>query len=131
MQHSGWLFGCRGGTVSGRPMGRSRAVALVLCGLLTLACGAPSGGSGANNGGGGKLGAGAACTCAGDEAAAGSDTLCGGAMYTACDSSLFLYCVDGVCATLCDAGKCPAGYVCQELPHSNQTYCAPAGGDGG
>jgi hypothetical protein len=104
---------------------RALVIALALGGALGLACGASSGGSTA------RLGAGAACTCAGDDAAAGDDTLCGGAVYTACDSSLSLYCVDGVCATLCDAGKCPSGYVCQDLPHSNQTYCALAGSDGG
>ncbi len=119
------VCGCRGGTVSGPSLRRARVIALALGGAaLGLACGTSSGGSAA------KLGAGAACSCAGDDAAAGTDTLCGGPMYTACDSSLSLYCVDGTCATLCDAGKCPAGYVCQDLPHSNQTYCAPAGGDG-
>lgn len=52
-------------------------------------------------------------------------------MYTACDSSLSLYCVDGSCAALCNAGQCSAGYVCQQLPNSNQTYCAADGVDGG
>jgi hypothetical protein len=52
-------------------------------------------------------------------------------MHTACDSSLSLYCVDGFCAYLCNAGKCPAGYVCNDLPNSNEPYCAPVGSDGG
>ncbi|HEX3344240.1 MAG TPA: hypothetical protein VHS09_06690 [Polyangiaceae bacterium] len=105
------------------------ALALVLWTGGALACGSSSGsGTGA---GGEKLGVGAACNCAGDEAGAGTDTLCGGAMYTACDPTLALYCVDGVCATVCNAGQCAAGYVCKDLPHSNQTYCAPAAADGG
>jgi hypothetical protein len=103
-------------------MGRARVVALVLSGVLALACGSSS--TSATS----KLGLGAACTCSGQDAAPGADTLCGGAMYTTCDSSLSLYCVDGVCAALCNAGKCPSGYACQQLPHSNQTACAPAGG---
>jgi hypothetical protein len=82
MQRAGGLSGCRGGTVSGPSLWRARAFALALGGALGLACGASSGGSTA------KLGAGAACTCAGDDAAVGSDTLCGGATYTACDTSL-------------------------------------------
>jgi hypothetical protein len=52
-------------------------------------------------------------------------------MYTACDSTLSLYCVDGFCAYLCNSGKCPAGYVCKDLPNSNESYCAPIGSDGG
>jgi hypothetical protein len=110
-------------------MGRARAVALVHCGILALACGSSS--NGASGGNGSKLGVGAACTCAGQDAASGTDTLCGGAMYTACDSSLSLYCVDGFCASLCNAGGCPAGYVCKDLPNSNEPYCAPVGSDGG
>ena len=110
-------------------MGRAGAVALVHCGILALACGSSSNGTSGSNGS--KLGVGAPCTCAGQDAASGTDTLCGGAMYTACDASLSLYCVDGFCTYLCNAGKCPADYVCKDLPNSNEPYRAPIGSDGG
>jgi len=105
----------------------ARAMAVILGVALCVACGS-SGGSGSSAS---TLGVGASCTCAGDDAAPGTATLCAGHMYTACDPSLSLYCVARVCAYLCNAGKCPAGYVCRDLPNSNQPYCAPVGADGG